>query len=442
MLAALSHSKSHRLQIRHFSAYTNRVLHTQDTKTVFDSKKTPDLVHRFLVLKFISWDWVANYGPRLLSIFDTIGLQKLVYALFMKPIVFRHFCAGEKTDEALQIVQTHPLKAVLFLSVEPGHDHDESWFDQVAAQYADCASKSVILKGAFGALKIGGLTHGAFLKKLSAIVKNVPMSTATTLDSNQAVVDFICSKADLTDPEIKELGKLLNRLDLIFRAASESKVYQLIDAEQSYYQDMIDFLALFSMKKYNKEAPVVWSTYQLYRKDTRRKLEEHIHLAEKHDFHIAFKTVRGAYMLEESRLAKEHNYPNPIHDTLQNTHDDYNSTVRFVLELIHAEKKVHLMVASHNEQSADLAASYMKELGIPNDSPKVYFAQLQGMCDHISYAILAARFNACKLYPYGPVEEMMPYLLRRLNENKGFMGITSVERALIRKELQRRCMKE
>jgi len=255
---------------------------------------------------------------------------------------------------------------------------------------------------------------------------------------NEFLVEQINKISKLSTQSQSDLEFLLINLDNLCKASLENHVRLLIDAEQTYYQKAIDMFAIYFMARYNKKGYVVYNTYQFYMKKTPIIIKEHINLAKEKNFFLGAKCVRGAYIDEERRLAKTNNYPDPVQDTIQDTHNAYNSNIEYVISLIKNQEKIAVIVASHNEETVVKAIEYLNKNNIPNNNPNIHFATLMGMCDHISYSLENASANVLKFFPFGPYRETLPYLIRRAHENKGVIVRTQRERSLLGKEIKRR----
>lgn len=246
---------------------------------------------------------------------------------------------------------------------------------------------------------------------------------------------------DLTKEELYDVNTLLSRLIRIGESAVEFNSSVLIDAEQSYYQKAIHFFVQILYMLYNKTRPVFYGTYQMYMKSSYKCLEQDIKLSKIHNFYIGAKIVRGAYMDSERERSKKLNIEDPIHDSIEKTHESYNNAIKLLLKEIKRSSKASIMIATHNEESILLASQIMYALNIKPNSKNVYFAQLYGLCDHITLALSQRGFNSCKYVPFGPVKSVIPYLIRRMMENKDVIGKTKEERELIMAEIVRRFLK-
>jgi len=249
------------------------------------------------------------------------------------------------------------------------------------------------------------------------------------------------SKAVLTEEELKLLRVMRGRVESLAELASQLGVRLMIDAEHFKFQPAIDYVTVNLAKKFNRDFPVIFSTYQMYLKDSRRRLDTDMARASAGGYKFACKLVRGAYMVMERQQAAEQGYPDPVHNSLQDTHDNYNGAVAAVVAAIAKQgpnPSVELMIASHNQHSIELALGEMQRNGLSPREAKVYFGQLLGMADHLSFTLGGAGYKAYKYVPYGKVQEVMPYLVRRAQENSGLLGGAKLELKMLRAELKRR----
>lgn len=243
-------------------------------------------------------------------------------------------------------------------------------------------------------------------------------------------------KQDILNPdENSAYVRLKLRLEKICQCAYDLKVRIFIDAEESWIQGIIDELAYEMMERYNIESPIVFNTYQLYRNDSLEALKSAYLTARQKGYVLGAKLVRGAYIEKERMRARENEYFNPIHTTKEATDKDYNAAIDFCLE--HLEY-IAICLGTHNEYSSQYCAKKMQKLGLPNNDERVWYAQLLGMSDNISFNLAKAGYNVAKYVPYGPIEAVLPYLIRRAEENTSIAGQSSREFLLVKRELKRR----
>ncbi|XP_008416123.1 proline dehydrogenase 1, mitochondrial [Poecilia reticulata] len=301
-------------------------------------------------------------------------------------------------------------------------------------------------------IKLGaeGDFHGWFTRK-----KGESAGRIDILDWNSLIDDRVNTSDLLLAPNVKldklepllknftiedenQIKRTLERLDALAKCALENGVCLMVDAEQTYFQPAISKLALDSQRIYNREKPVVFNTYQCYLKEAYKNVTMDVELSRREGWCFAAKLVRGAYMYQERERAKEVRYEDPINPNYESTSTMYHRCLHYVLDEIALNRKANVMVASHNEDTIKYTLKSMNELGLLPAENKVFFGQLLGMCDQISFPLGQAGFPVYKYVPYGPVSEVMPYLSRRAQENRGFMKGAQKERELLWKELKRR----
>jgi proline dehydrogenase len=331
----------------------------------------------------------------------------------IKRTIFQQFCGGETMEEAAETANElaqYNVRVILDYSVEG--KEDESEFDHAveefirAIEYAASQAPNI----PFISVKITGFARFALLEKWHR-------------------------GEDLTAEEETERNRVLNRIDAICKAAAASKIMVLIDAEESWIQQPVDELADAMMARYNRTEPVVFNTFQMYRHDRLAFLEQSAMLADSQGFVLGAKLVRGAYMEKERARALEMGYPSPIQPDKAATDIDYNKAVDFCLRRI---DRVACFIGTHNEQSCQHALEFMQASNIPPTHPHVWFSQLFGMSDNISFNLAHSGYHVAKYLPYGPVKDVVPYLMRRAQENTSVAGQTGRELSLIKREIQRR----
>ena len=237
------------------------------------------------------------------------------------------------------------------------------------------------------------------------------------------------------EEEVAEWDRVRERMYTICEIAAEKNIGVLIDAEESWIQDPIDRLCMEMMEVFNKDKVIVYNTIQLYRHDRLHFLQLSYKIAKQQQFKLGIKLVRGAYMEKERERANELGYGSPIQPTKEATDADFNSAVKFCFD--HLED-ISVIIASHNEKSNLLAAEIMHEKNLPHNHPHVHFSQLYGMSDNITFNLAKEGFKVSKYLPFGPIKDVIPYLMRRAKENSSVAGQTGRELSLIKKELDRR----
>uniref|UniRef100_A0A673YUF2 Proline dehydrogenase n=1 Tax=Salmo trutta TaxID=8032 RepID=A0A673YUF2_SALTR len=241
-----------------------------------------------------------------------------------------------------------------------------------------------------------------------------------------------------TEEEEKQMKRMLQRLDVLANHAEEHSVRLMVDAEQTYFQPAISTLTVEMQRIYNRGKPVIFNTYQCYLKEAYDIVTMDVELSRREGWFFGAKLVRGAYMYQERSRAEEIGYEDPINPDYETTNIMYHKCLDYILDEIGLNRNANVMVASHNEDTVKHTLRRMNELGLTPTENKVYFGQLLGMCDQISFPLGQAGFPVYKYVPYGPVNEVIPYLSRRAQENRGFMKGSQRERELLWKELKRR----
>lgn len=270
----------------------------------------------------------------------------------------------------------------------------------------------------------------------------VEWSNGLTIEELHKITSFCrnrgpLSAATLTEEERALLVVMRERIDSIVSLADQLDVKLMIDAEHTYFQPAIDNITHTLWKKYNKDRALIFGTYQMYLVDSSERVRDDVARAKQGGYHFACKLVRGAYMELERKRALELNIPSPIHATKQNTHDNYNRGVAYLLDKIADGEKVHLMLASHNQESIESALEHATRRGLGPEAP-IYFGQLLGMADHLTYSLGGAGYRAYKYVPFGKIKEVMPYLIRRAQENSDIMGGVGKELNMLKSEILRR----
>ncbi|XP_068608850.1 proline dehydrogenase 1, mitochondrial-like [Brachionichthys hirsutus] len=243
-----------------------------------------------------------------------------------------------------------------------------------------------------------------------------------------------------TREEERQMKRMLQRVDVLANHAVENGVRLMVDAEQTYFQPAISRLTLEMQRRFNREKPIIFNTYQCYLKEAYDNVTMDIELSQREGWYFGAKLVRGAYMYQERDRAKAIGYEDPINPDYEATNRMYHKCLEYVMEEIKHSRKSNVMVATHNEDTVKFTLGKMNEMGLSPTENKVYFGQLLGMCDQVSFPLGQAGFPVYKYVPYGPVNEVIPYLSRRAQENRGFMKGSQRERSLLWTELKRRML--
>lgn len=381
----------------------------EDTATAFALKTDSELERAYFLFKMIANEPLVKIGKVLtnFAIKSHLPVERLIRAT-----VFDHFCGGVNEFDCLSTVDRMFEKnvcSVLDYSVE-GKDTEDPLDDALA----------MVLKVL------------DFVKEKEAIPFAVFKPTGY---GRFSLFHKVNEGKTLTEDEKAEWARVVKRFDKTCKKAHDLGVSLLIDAEESWIQDAADLLVEDMMRKYNKEKTIVFNTLQMYRWDRMDYLKKLHQKAKDQDFKLGFKVVRGAYMEKENERAEEKGYATPICASKKETDENFDSAINYMLE--HVED-MEIFAGTHNENSSYHLMELMKEKGVEPGDNRVWFGQLYGMSDHISFNLAANGYHVAKYLPFGPVKDVMPYLIRRADENTSVAGQTSRELDLLLKERKRR----
>ena len=381
----------------------------ENTEIAFRHSSNADLNRAYWLFKIINVNFLVKIGPPVTNFAVKIGLP---IKGIIKATIFKHFCGGETIRECettIKSLEAGGVGTILDYSIE-GED-DEQVFDNTGEEIIRTirrAAKDTAIP--ITVFKVTGVGRFSLLEKLDA-------------------------KTPLTDAEAAEWAKVQNRVLAICQKAHETGVPVMIDAEETWIQDTIDGLALDMMRRFNKEKIIVYNTYQLYRHDKLQSLKNDHATALKEGFILGAKLVRGAYMEKERKRAAELGYTSPIQPDKASADNDYNAALVYCINHVDT---LAIVAGTHNEASCRLLADLITEKKIDHNHPHIYFSQLLGMSDNLSFNLADAKYNVAKYVPYGPVKAVLPYLFRRAQENTAIAGQMSRELSLISKEVKRR----
>ncbi|MBL3656544.1 proline dehydrogenase family protein [Fulvivirga sediminis] len=380
-----------------------------DTAVAFQSKSDKALAKANFVFSVVNNPHISKIS--MVAVKAALAMR-LPIKWIIKRTVFEHFCGGETIQDSLKSIKElneYNVGSILDYSVE-GVDTTSN-YEKVKKQIIDTIVTASKTEGIpFSVFKVTGIGSTSALRKRQ-------------------------SKEKFNKKDHSNYEKLKGRVEDICEAAYQHNVPILIDAEESWIQDSIDELVYEMMAKYNKEKAIVFNTYQLYRSDMLGNLKKAFHDAAMGNYHLGAKLVRGAYMEKERERAEDKGYKSPIHANKDAVDKDYNEALSFCMD---NKQRISFMCGSHNEYSNLYLTLLMEKHGMKNDDPRVFFAQLYGMSDNISFNLAQAGYNVGKYLPYGPVRAVMPYLFRRATENTSVEGQSSRELTLIRAEMKRR----
>jgi proline dehydrogenase len=384
-------------------------LNFDNTEVAFRNKSNAALNGAYWLFKIISSNFLTKVGPPVTNFFLNIGLP--IKGL-IKATIFKHFCGGETITECENtIAQLYEGKVGTILDYSVEGEEEEAVFDftcdEIIRTIRRAAGDPRIPITVF---KVTGIGRFALLEKHDARQK-------------------------LNEQEQTEFDKVKQRCGKICREAFDFSVPVMIDAEESWIQNTIDQLAIDMMRLFNREKIIVYNTYQMYRHDKLDSIKADHLIATTEGFILGGKMVRGAYMEKERKRALELGYPSPIQPDKEASDRDYDESLKYCADHI---STIAFVCGTHNENSCRLLAHLLDERGIPHNHPHVYFAQLLGMSDNLSFNLSDSGYNVAKYVPYGPIKAVMPYLFRRAQENTSIAGQTSRELGLIIREKRRR----
>ena len=380
-----------------------------NTEIAFSLKSDSELERAYFLFKMISIEPLVKIGTAAtnFAIKAHLPIEGLI-----RSTVFDHFCGGVNEVDCLPVIDKmfdKGVSSVLDYSVE-GKENDKE-FD---------AAMTTTLK----------------IMDFAKEKKSMPIAVFKPTGFGRLKLFEKIGNGDvLTDKEKEEWQKVVNRFDAICKRGKEHDIEVLIDAEESWMQDASDVLVRDMMQKYNTEKPIVFNTLQMYRTDRLDFLKAEHQLAKEKGYFMGFKLVRGAYLEKENERAKDKGYPTPMCKSKLETDANFDNAVSYILENLN---DISLFIGSHNEESSYAAMNLMAKMGLKINDERVWFGQLYGMSDHISFNLASKGYNVAKYIPFGPVKDVMPYLIRRAEENTSVAGQTGRELALLTKEKQRR----
>ena len=380
-----------------------------NTEIAFKLKSNTELERAYFLFKMIQNQPMVRIGT---AVTNFALKAHLPVEGLIRSTVFDHFCGGITEDDCLPVIEKMynigKVYSVLDYSVE-GKEEEESFDDALnkiikIIQFSD-EKKSI----PFAVFKPTGFGRFALYQKIG-------------------------ERKELTIDEKSEWIRVLERFHTVCKLAVEKDVPLLIDAEESWMQDAADNLIEKLMETYNKDKAIVFNTLQMYRHDRMEYLRDLYQKAHQKGYHIGMKVVRGAYMEKERERAIEKGYPSPICTDKKSTDDNYNEAIRFMME----HKNMAIFAGTHNEYSSYLLMDLAKQHNIQANDNRMWFGQLYGMSDNISFNLAKKGYNVAKYVPFGPVRDVMPYLIRRAEENTSVAGQTSRELNLLKVERKRR----
>lgn len=398
-----------------------------NTENAFAYKSNDALKKAHWLFRLMGKSWLVKLGTQLTpwAIRWKIPLTRTV----IKSTIFEQFIGGETLQETKRVVDMlsgHQVQVILDYGVEGGDDGDEA-YDHATDEFIrviDYAATQPNIP--YMSVKVTGFARFGLLEKLHALMEQERGTLMTRYAAAQEKLDSV---------EMAEWKRVVARMERITQSGATHQVGVLVDAEETWIQHPVDAMVMDMMDRYNRDRAVIYNTVQLYRHDRYAFLEASWKAAEQRSFILGMKLVRGAYMEKERKRAAEQGYTSPIQATKAATDQDFDAAIR--LCLTHLDR-IAVIIASHNENSNLLGAQLLDELNLPHLHPHVHFSQLFGMSDHITFNLARAGYRVSKYLPFGPIKDVVPYLMRRAQENSSVSGQTGRELSLLEREVKRR----
>jgi proline dehydrogenase len=397
-----------------------------NTEAAFAYKNNKQLKKAHFLFNSMGKPWLVNLGLKITPLAIKWHLPFTKTAI--RNTIFQQFVGGETLEETAKVadkLEEYNVQVILDYGVEgkEGEENFEQARDEFKKVIAYAATQANI---PFMSIKVTGFARFGLLEKLDAVMNS---STGTLMKRYLYAVETL-------DPiEKEEWHRVRRRMLQVCEAGAEKNIGVLVDAEETWIQDPVDALTILMMDTFNKTKAVVYNTIQLYRHDRLQFLKNSHEAANERNFILGAKLVRGAYMEKERARAAAMDYSSPIQPDKENSDRDYNAAVKFAVDNI---DRIAVIVASHNEYSNLLTTQLLDEKGLPHNHPHLHFSQLYGMSDNITFNLAKAGFSVSKYLPFGPIKDVVPYLMRRAQENSSVAGQTGRELTLINKELERR----
>ena len=398
----------------------------ENTANAFEYKSDKELKKAAFLFSSMGYGALVKVGTRLTPWLIRSGLP---VKGMIRSTLFSQFVGGETLEETAAVASKlgeYHVQVILDYGVEGG-DEGEQGFDHAMVEFnrvIDYAATQPNIP--FMSVKVTGIARFGLLEKLDAGMKQ---------GKGSLMKRYELALGLLTPAEQGEWERVGARMRQIGQEAADRKIGVLVDAEETWIQDPVDVLTIRMMEEFNRGVAVVYNTIQLYRADRLDFLKDSFEAAVQRDFILGVKLVRGAYMEKERRRSREAGYPSPIQPDKEATDRDYDAGLEFCIGRL---DRVAVIVATHNEHSNLYAVQLLQEKGLSLSHPHIHFSQLYGMSDNITFNLAKAGCAVSKYLPFGPIRDVIPYLMRRAQENSSVSGQTGRELGLIRKELKRR----
>lgn len=398
-----------------------------NSEYAFAYKSTKDLKKAHFLFSVMGNSFLLNAGLKIIPVCVKWSIP------FTNPIlrstIFHQFIGGETLEQTAAVadkLEAYKVQVILDYGVEGG-GNGEQGFDHATDEFIRVINYAASQHNIpYMSVKVTGISRFALLEKLDVAMSK---EEGTLIKKYSSVLE------QLEAAEKEEWNRVVARLKRICETAVEKNISVLIDAEETWIQDPVDAITMLMMSEFNKTKAVIYNTAQLYRHDRLAFVKACYEAAVERNFIFGIKIVRGAYMENERKRAAEMGYPSPIQPDKESSDRDFNAAMEFCIDHL---DKIALIIASHNEFSNLLGTQLLQKKGLPLNHPHVHFSQLYGMSDNITFNLAKEGCSVSKYLPFGPIKDVVPYLLRRAQENSSVAGQTGRELSLIKKELQRR----
>lgn len=401
------------------------VVSFENTEIAFKYKTDKQLKKARFLFSSMGKPWLVKLGTSITPWAIRIGLP--VKGIIRKTI-FAQFVGGEtleKTATVAKMLGEYNVQVILDYAVE-GKEGEEN-FENACNEFIRVINYAATQPNIpFMSVKMTGMSRFAMLEKMDSMMRRL---------EGTLMKRYLKAVEELNAEEKEEWHRVRHRMMKVCEAAAGKKISVSIDAEETWIQEPLDALSILMMDAFNKERPIVFNTTQHYRTDRQQFLKDSYAAAVERNFILGAKLVRGAYMEKERRRAAQMGYPSPIHPDKESSDKDFDESIKFCIDHI---DRVALVVASHNEYSNMYPVKLLQQKGLPLSHPHVHWSQLYGMSDNITFNLAHAGCSVSKYLPFGPIKDVIPYLMRRAQENTSVKGQTGRELGLIKKELERR----
>lgn len=398
-----------------------------NTEYAFAYKSNKELKKADFLFSTMGKPWLVSLGLKLMPV--AIKMHIPFTKTIIRNTIFSQFVGGETLEETANVAKKlgeYNVEVILDYGVEGGEEAEEG-FDHATDEFIKVINYAATQKNIpFMSIKVTGLVRFGLLEKIDAAMHELP---------GTLMKRYVAALNVLNENEKKEWQLVVARITKICEVGNKKNVGVLVDAEETWIQDPVDALTILMMDTFNKSKAVVYNTLQLYRHDRLAFLKDSYTAAIERNFILGAKLVRGAYMEKERNRAIENNYPSPIQPDKESSDRDYNAAVEFCIA--HLEN-IAVIVASHNEYSNLYATQLLDKIGLPHNHHHIHFSQLYGMSDNITFNLAKNGCSVSKYLPFGPIDDVIPYLMRRAQENSSVSGQMGRELGLIKKEMKRR----